>query len=95
MSEYDASIIYMPLRRRSSISMPKAWFSRSRCSSTSPTISTALRPLVEAAADRQVFITDWRQRNQTFFNALQVERNVMFMILTLIILVAALNIVPA
>jgi lipoprotein-releasing system permease protein len=36
---------------------------------------------------------DWRQRNATFFNALQVERNVMFLILTLIILVAALNIV--
>jgi lipoprotein-releasing system permease protein len=52
-----------------------------------------LRPLIEAAAERQVFITDWRQRNQTFFSALQVERNVMFMILTLIILVAALNIV--
>jgi lipoprotein-releasing system permease protein len=36
---------------------------------------------------------DWRQRNATFFNALQVERNVMFLILTLIVLVAALNIV--
>jgi len=36
---------------------------------------------------------DWRHRNATFFNALQVERNVMFLILTLIVLVAALNIV--
>jgi lipoprotein-releasing system permease protein len=36
---------------------------------------------------------DWRQRNSTFFSALQVERNVMFIILTLIVLVAALNIV--
>ena len=36
---------------------------------------------------------DWRQRNATFFTALQVERNVMFLILTLIVLVAALNIV--
>ena len=35
---------------------------------------------------------DWRQRNATFFNALQVERNVMFLILTLIVLVAAFNI---
>ena len=41
----------------------------------------------------QIFISDWRQRNQTFFSALQVERNVMFMILTLIVLVAALNII--
>jgi lipoprotein-releasing system permease protein len=35
---------------------------------------------------------DWRQRNATFFSALQVERNVMFLILTLIVLVAAFNI---
>ena len=40
-----------------------------------------------------MFLVDWRQRNSTFFNALQVERNVMFLILTLIVLVAALNIV--
>ena len=37
--------------------------------------------------------TDWRQRNATFFNALQVERNVMFLILSLIVVVATLNIV--
>ncbi len=53
----------------------------------------ALKPKVEAAAQRQIYMTDWRQRNQTFFSALQVERNVMFMILTLIVLVAALNII--
>ncbi|MEO1016141.1 MAG: lipoprotein-releasing ABC transporter permease subunit [Pseudomonadota bacterium] len=51
-----------------------------------------LQPIT-SAADRGVFVSDWRQRNRTFFNALQVERNVMFLILTLIILVAALNIV--
>ena len=45
------------------------------------------------AAGRPIFMVDWRQRNATFFNALQVERNVMFLILTLIVLVAALNIV--
>ena len=49
----------------------------------------------EAAAERQIFITDWRQRNQTFFSALQVERNVMFLILTLIILVAAFNVISS
>ena len=45
------------------------------------------------AAARPIYMIDWRQRNATFFNALQVERNVMFLILTLIVLVAALNIV--
>ena len=48
--------------------------------------------MTEAAA-RPIYMVDWRQRNATFFNALQVERNVMFLILTLIVLVAALNIV--
>jgi lipoprotein-releasing system permease protein len=38
---------------------------------------------------------DWRESNGSFFNALQVERNVMFLILTLIILVAAFNIVSS
>src|SRR5690606_7655780 len=53
----------------------------------------AIRPRVEEAAQRPVAITDWRQRNQAFFSALEVERNVMFMILTMIVLVAALNII--
>ncbi|MEX2454709.1 MAG: FtsX-like permease family protein, partial [Rhodospirillaceae bacterium] len=38
-------------------------------------------------------LVDWQQANASFFNAIQVERNVMFLILTLIILVAAFNII--
>ena len=37
--------------------------------------------------------TDWRQLNKSFFDVLAVEANVMFAILTLIVLVAALNII--
>jgi lipoprotein-releasing system permease protein len=51
------------------------------------------RVAIEAAAERPILLTDWRQRNRTFFAALEVERNVMFIILTLIVLVAALNII--
>jgi lipoprotein-releasing system permease protein len=51
------------------------------------------RKVIAEAAGRPIFMVDWRQRNATFFGALQVERNVMFLILTLIVLVAALNIV--
>ncbi len=40
-------------------------------------------------------IIDWRESNGSFFTALQVERNVMFLILTLIILVAAFNIISS
>ena len=38
-------------------------------------------------------MTDWRQRNRSFFEALKIERTVMFLILTLIVIVAALNII--
>jgi len=44
-------------------------------------------------AGRPLFPEDWRQRHQSFFQALEVERNVMFMILTLIVLVAAFNVI--
>jgi lipoprotein-releasing system permease protein len=50
------------------------------------------RRLITEAAGRPIFMIDWRQRNSTFFNALQVERNVMFLILTIIVIVAAFNI---
>ncbi|MCC6737376.1 MAG: lipoprotein-releasing ABC transporter permease subunit [Bauldia sp.] len=53
----------------------------------------AIRPLVDTAMERQGFLVDWRQRNSSFFSALAVERNVMFLILMLIILVAVLNII--
>ena len=51
------------------------------------------RQAINAAIERPILLTDWTQRNRTFFAALEVERNVMFIILTLIVLVAALNIV--
>lgn len=43
----------------------------------------------------RVRVYDWQQSNAHFFNAVQVERNVMFLILTLIILVAAFNIISS
>ena len=93
MSEYDSSIVFMPL--------PEAqlYFNRSgdvtaiEVYTNNPDRIDAFRKLVSDAAGRPIFMVDWRQRNATFFNALQVERNVMFLILTLIILVAALNII--
>ena len=46
-------------------------------------------------AARPLILTDWQQRNETFFSALQVERVVMFTILSMIILVAAFNIISS
>ncbi|MDM9619698.1 lipoprotein-releasing ABC transporter permease subunit [Rhizobium sp. S96] len=93
MSEYDASIIYMPLEESQLYFNADGLVQSIELFADNPDDIDNLRPKVEAAAGRQIAITDWRQRNQTFFSALQVERNVMFMILTLIVLVAALNII--
>jgi len=54
-----------------------------------------MKARLAAALDRPFTITDWQQRNATFFSALQVERVVMFVILSLIILVAAFNIIAS
>ena len=48
---------------------------------------------IEPAQERPMIDTDWRQLNSSFFDVLAVESNVMFAILTLIVLVAALNII--
>ena len=93
MSEYDSSVVFMPLKEA------QAYFNRAG-DVTAIEVYTddadrmdRYRRIVSDAAQRPIFMIDWRQRNATFFNALQVERNVMFLILTLIVLVAALNIV--
>src|ERR1044072_9128382 len=93
MSEYDGAIVFMPL--------PEAqlYFNRAgdvtaiEVYTNNPDRIENFRRLGTDAANRPIFMIDWRQRNATFLNALQVERNVMFLILTLIILVAALNII--
>jgi lipoprotein-releasing system permease protein len=93
MSEYDSAIVFMPLPEA------QAYFNRAgdvtavEVYTDDPDKVASFRKLVADAAQRPIFMVDWRQRNATFFNALQVERNVMFLILTLIVLVAALNII--
>ncbi len=93
MSEYDSSIAYMPLSEAQLFFNAEGVAQSIEVYLDNPDQVDQMRPRIEEAADRQLFTTDWRQRNQTFFSALQVERNVMFMILTLIVLVAALNII--
>ena len=58
------------------------------------TVERYLAPLQSVLGDRGYFTT-WRQMNQSLVSALDVERNVMFLILVLIILVAAFNIISS
>lgn len=93
MSEYDNSIIFMPLGEAQRYFNKKNSVSVLEIVIDKPDKVGELRPSVLQAGGPTVYATDWRQRNASFFSALQVERNVMFLILTLIVLVAALNIV--
>ena len=93
MSEYDSIFIFMPLKEA------QAFFNLgNKVQSLEVFLNNAdevsqVSPEVEKAVGRQVYSVDWRSRNQAFFSALQVERNVMFFILSLIVVVAALNII--
>ena len=94
MSEYDSVMVFLPLAEA------QAYFNRTNDVSAIEIFLEARpdrvddfrRPVADAAG-RPVYLVDWRRRTSAFFAALQVERNVMFLILTLIVLVAALNIV--
>lgn len=88
----NRDIIYMPLVEA------QRYFDRGDTVSAleiyveDPESVEAMRAPVLAAADRPIDLIDWSQANATLFGALRVERTVMFVILSLIVLVAALNI---
>ena len=93
MHEYDNSFVYMPLEAAQI-------FFRTRDAATKfdlfiedPTRLADARDAVEDLAFGWGRVWDWQDANSSLVNALQVERNVMFVILTLIILVAAFNII--
>ena len=93
MAEFDNLFVYMALPEA------QAFFNKDNEASVIeiflrvPEELNSVRSKIDAAVMRPMIMTDWRERNKTFFDALNVERNVMFIILTLIVLVAALNIV--
>lgn len=61
---------------------------------TEPAKIGSYLPAIQAAlGEEKGFVTTWQQQNRPFFNALQVERVTMFIILSLIVLVAAFNII--
>lgn len=93
MSEYDSTIVFMPLKEAQLYFNKRGAVTVLEVVVDNPDAVGAMRPAILQAGGPTIYVTDWRQRNSSFFNALQVERNVMFLILTLIVLVAALNIV--
>jgi lipoprotein-releasing system permease protein len=92
MSEYDQSFIFMPLSEAQLFFGFDNTVSGIMVMVTDPDQIGRWRAPLQQVAGAQA-VTDWQQLNLSLFDALNVERNVMFLILTLIILVAALNII--
>jgi lipoprotein-releasing system permease protein len=96
MFEYDNSYVFLPF------GAAQAYFATGDAATqievfvTDPDrVRDVNRAIRAAITDRPFRILDWQQSNSAFFAAVQVERNVMFLILTLIIIVAAFNIVSS
>ena len=93
MSEFDQAFIYMPLEqaqlffgRGTSVDVVEIMLSN-------PDLVHRVRPAILEAAGAGAVVTDWTQRNRAYFNALEVERNVMRLILGILVLIAAMNII--
>jgi lipoprotein-releasing system permease protein len=93
MSQYDEVYVYMPLQQA------QLFFGRDQSVDVieimvaNPDKVDQIKPLIAQAVGPNGLITDWRAKNQSFFNALQVERNTMFLILLMLVFIAAANII--
>ena len=95
MHEYDSNFVFMPLASAQDFfSMPNKVSGVELYVKTPSKARVIKEELSKNLADN-LAIFDWMDRNKNFLNALQVERNVMFLILTLIILVAAFDIISS
>ena len=95
MYEYDSSFVFMPLALASDFFGYDGRVSALEIYTTAPENITLLRKLIGESLADNLNAFDWIEQNRGFLNALRVERNVMFLILTLIILVAAFNIISS
>ncbi len=93
MYEYDSTFVFMPLEAAQLYFQLDDRANELEIMVANPDQVAAYRrelaPLVGGAGQ----LIDWQQANASFFTALKVERNVMFLILSLIIMVAAFNII--
>src|SRR3954471_14449510 len=96
MNEYDTSFVFLPLEAAQIFFQMPGAVSHLEVTIDYPQRVRDIRlAITEALAGTPVRIVDWQQSNNSFFAAVQVERNVMFLILTLIILVAAFNVISS
>ena len=94
MFEYDSNFIFMPLESAQLYFGMKGGVTHIDVTLDDQNAVGAVKKAIEQSVGGSgAYVYDWQQTNAAFFNAIAVERNVMFLILTLIILVAAFNII--
>ena len=96
VSDYNASYVFLPMQAAQVFfQMPGAVSLIQVMTKTPEDVQQVTPQIRQALASDQVRVMDWTQSNNAFFGAVQVEQNVMFLILTLIILVAAFNVISS
>lgn len=92
--EYDSGYLFMPIdQARRFFELPEGTVNAIEVWAANAEYVADLRERIAGELGPEFKVVDWQQRNQSFVNALLVERAVMFIILSLIVLVAALNVV--
>lgn len=95
MYEYNNGFIFMELTSAQQFFQMKDTVNSIEVMARNENTADQIKPQLIQTVGATAGIYDWRESNSSFLNALAVERNVMFLILTLIILVAAFNIISS
>lgn len=93
MSEYDQLFIYMPLAQAQLFFGREGIVDVVEIRVADADRAMQMKPQIAELAGPSAIVTDWTQRNASFWNALKVERSVMRLILMLIVAIAAMNII--
>ena len=93
MSEYDENVLYMPIAEAMDFFSSDGGVTGIELYVQDPEQIAGMVADIHKAAGEGLMVQTWRDRNQAFFSALTVERNVLFMVVTMVVLVAALNII--
>lgn len=95
MSEYDSNFIYMPIKVAQLFFRHKETVSKIEVITENADLADEYRKIIDQKLWPVARSLSWQQVNSRFFEALKVERNVMFLILSLIIIVAAFNVISS
>lgn len=96
MHEYNSSYVFLPITAAQKFFQMKDGVTGIQISTNDPAnVKETTHKLMAQFSNEDLRFMDWTQSNNAFFGAVQVEQNVMFLILTLIILVAAFNVISS